>query len=132
MYMYWLDQWPGLWHKKTLTNLADDQACMQMASRQSSLESQIGIGFQRLAEGRMARRMSVTSLTTASDVGGIISALGRRRRVTVVPGGPRIIIATSRRDFCIAGTPSTCNKTSPGCNTPLSAADEFFVNPATR
>jgi len=77
MYMYWLDQWPGLWHKKTLTNLADDQACMQMASRQSSLESQIGIGFQRLAEGRMARRMSVTSLTTASDVGGIISALCR-------------------------------------------------------
>ena len=40
--------------------------------------------------------------------------------MTVVPGGPRIIIATSRRDFCIAGSPSTCRSTSPGCSTPLS------------
>ena len=57
---------------------------------------------------------------------------GRRRSVTVVPGGPRIIMATSRRDFCMAGSPSTCSSTSPGCSTPLSAALEFFVNPATR
>jgi len=77
MYMYWLDQWPGLCHKKTLTVLADDQACMQLASRQLSLESRLGIGFQRLAAGRIERRMSVTSLTIASDVGGIISALYR-------------------------------------------------------
>eukprot|EP00960_Hanusia_phi_P059717 764267-Hanusia_phi.AAC.3 len=33
---------------------------------------------------------------------------GSNRNVTVVPGGPRIIIATSLKDFCIAGMPSTC------------------------
>jgi len=76
--------------------------------------------------------MRVISLMTLLEFGGSDSLAGSNRNVTVVPGGPRIIIATSLKDFCIAGMPSTSNSTSPACITPLSAAEEFRVNPATR